>query len=489
MKNNGVAVLTICFFLFCLFPSFASSADTLLLSAQKVQDLALEQNYSVQVAKLQKEIAKQAIPQAKGVYDTNLGLDANHNINDTTKTSAIFGGRIDTTTAGISATKKFATGTEAGLGFSNVRTKYHNNLVINGNPIYPPNALYEPILSFSLNQPLMKNVAGFIDRKTVQAAEIGSLASELTISREIQTIVYNALANYWNWVLIRHHIQVLEKSVLFAENFLKTTLSEYNLGTKEETDVLAAKANVLVRKDQLLMSKELERTWQESLRVNLGIGPEITLNNQEKLPPFFELKQTLAQAINTAYEKRRDYLASKQELELRNVNLAIAKNTRWPTLDIYGSLDLNDIQTSYAEALSNLDNPNLTVGLQFSVPLENRVARANKRIADFEKTQALVALKDLQNRIANNVSRTYQEVLSRRTIINQSQEALKLQVKKLEQEMEKYSFGRSSSDLVIRYQDDVINSERANVDAWVEYQSAVLNLQLAMGTLVYAPHI
>ncbi len=466
-----------------LIPS-AHCTETILLSAQKVQELAIENNYSIKTAQIEKQITKQAVPMAKGVYDTNLGLDANHNINDAAKTSAIFGGRIDTTTAGISANKKFSTGTEAGIGFSTVRTKYSNNLVINGNPIYPPNALYEPILSFSLNQPLMKNIAGFIDRKTVKAAEIGSLASELSISREIQTIVYQALANYWNVVLIRHHIKALEKSVRFAKKFLNTTLSEFKLGTKEETDVLAAKANVLVRQDMLLMTKEQERTWLENLRVNLGLGPEKNLTNKEKLPPFIKLKQSQPQAIGTAYAKRRDYLASKKELQTREVNLSIAKNNRWPSLDLYSSLALNNIQTSYSDAVGGIDNPNFTVGLQFSMPLENRVARANKKVADFEKAQALIALKDLENRIANNVSRVYQEVISRKKIVIQSQQALNLQNKKLNQEMEKYSLGRSSSDLVIRYQDDVINAERSNVDAWVAYQKAVLDLYLAMGTLV-----
>lgn len=489
MRKHIIYALAFLAFLAGVFASAGSAyaLQTMQLSADEVEEMMLESAFSVQQEKIKSAVAKEDIPQAKSIYDTHLGGGASEHIDKSKKISPIFGNRVDTTIWELDARRKFPTGTEAGVGLRTERLKYFNPLTINNNPIYPPNATYEPILAFSLAQPLLKNAGGYIDRRSVRSAEIGSLATELTSQRQIETIVYEALADYWNLVIIRKHIVAMQKSVNFAKQFLSTTLEEFKLGTVEETDVLAARANVLVRDDDLLASKEMERIWEESLRVKLGLGPDIKIENREKTPPFINLGKQIENEINIALENRRDYMAGKQELEQRNVNLAIAKNQRWPAMDLYGSLELNDIDSSYSKALGSMDSPNMIVGMRFSVPLENRFARAGKRKADLQRASAIISLKDLENRIANSVVRSYEEVKSRRHIVIQSEKALDLQVRKLQQEMKKYSMGRSSSDLIVRYQDDAVNAERSNIEALLAYQKSVLDLRLSKGVLVTYP--
>lgn len=475
-----------CIMSFSVTSAFSAENNnkTLSITANDVEKIVLEQSFSVKQAHLKSQYAKQSILESKGTFDTNLNFNGYYNLDNSEKPSQIFGDRIDTANVGLSASHKFQTGTETSIGFSTQRIQYYDPLAINNVPVFPPDAIYEPILSFTISQPLLKNGGGYIDRRNVSVAEIGSLATELQTSREIENIVYGALSDYWTLVLNRRHIKAMEKSVNFAEEFLKTTVSEFKLGTAEETDLLAAKANVLARKDQFLAAKEYERIWEESLRVRLGLEPAIKIANKENVPIFVKLEDSENTSIEQALEQRRDYLASKKELESRDVSLAIAKNTIWPSLDLYTSLELNDIDASFTQATSSLNSPNLMVGLKFSVPIENRIARANRNKAKIQKTSALVALKDIENRIANSVVRSYQEIISRKTIVIQSQEALDLQVKKLQEEMEKYKMGRSSSDLIVRYQDDAVNAERDNIEAWLSYEEAVLRFRLAKGNLL-----
>lgn len=472
--------------LLALLPSLelgAGNTKTINLSAAEVKRIMLKDGYTVQNARLKSEVAKQDVPASKGIFDTHLNADASHQIDKSAKSSVIYPDS-EITNWEISANRKFATGTEASVGFRNERIKYSDSLAINNVPVFPPQALYEPIIAFTVSQPILKNAAGFLDRRTVRSAELGSLAIDLATQREIETLVYGALADYWNLVLIRRHVVSMQKSVNFAQQFLKTTLEEFKLGTAEETDVLAAKANVLVRKDELLATKEYERAWHESLRVKLGLGPNIYIKNKEKIPPFMKLIESETQKIDYALNNRKDYFASKRELELRNVQLAMAKNERWPSMDLYSSLELNEVDTSYSRALGSAGSPNWIVGMNFSVPLENRTARANKRKADLQRARALVALKDLENRIANSVVRNYQEVIARKKIVTQSQTALNLQIKKLRQEMKKYSLGRSSSYVIVQYQDDAVKAERANLEGWLAYKTAALDLLLAEGKLI-----
>jgi outer membrane protein TolC len=457
---------------------------TVSLSSADVKRMMLEKGYTVERERLRGEAAMTSIMESKGIYDTNLSADASHQIDKGAQPSPLFGNRIDTTLWGLGLNKHLPSGTDAGIEFKNERLKYYNSINVGGQPLFPPNALYEPIIAFTVNQPILKNAGGYVDRRTIKSAELGSLSTVLDTQRQIERLVYGALNDYWNLVIIRRLIHAKQRSVQFARQFLETTNEEFKIGTAEETDVIAARANVLVRKDELLNVKEVERVWQENLRVKLGIGPDARIDNVEKKPHFIPIPRDESSLIGTALANRRDYKASKRELELREVSLQIAKNQRWPSMDLYSSLELNNIQTSYGNAVGGMDNPNWTVGMQFSIPLENRAARAGKKRADIQKASAIVALKDLENRIANAVARHAREVKSRQKIVTQSKRAWDLQREKLGQEMRKYEMGRSTSDLIVRYQDDVVNAQLSHFDAWLNYKTAALNLALSEGKLV-----
>jgi len=384
--------------------SEAFAMETVRLSSRDVQKMMLDRGYSVQQARLRSEAVQTSIMQTKGMYDTNLGADVSHEIDKSAQPSPLFGNRIDTTDWGIGVKKHFSTGTDAGLAFTSERVKYFNSINVGGQPLFPPQALYEPIIAFTVNQPVLKNTGGYLDRRKVKSVELESLAFQLDSQREIETLVFGALNDYWNLVIIRKLIESKKKSVQFAQQFLSTTLDEFKLGTAEQTDVLAARANVLVRKDELMGTEEVERVWQENLRVKLGLGPDIYIDNIEKTPYFVDLSSSESVLIDNALVNRRDYQASKRELERREVKLEMAKNERWPSMDLYTTLALNEIKTSYGSALGDVDNPDWKIGMMFSVPLENRAARAGKKRADIEKKSAIIALKDLENRIANKVA-------------------------------------------------------------------------------------
>lgn len=482
MRETCTKLLSILIVLALALP--AAAQEKVRLSAADVERIALDQSYSVKQTWLASDAAQQNIMESKGIFDTNLGADVSYQLDDSAKPSPIYGGRIDTLIAGVSASKKLPSGTEVGVGLAQERVKYNDALTINGNPVFPPNALYEPIISFSLSQPVMKNVGGYQDRRQVKSAELGALAAELSAQRQVETLVYGALSDYWNLVVVRRLIEARIKSVQFARQFLATTDEEFKLGTAEETDVLAARANVLVRDDELRGLREVERAWEESLRTKLAMGPGVSIVNVEREPPLIKLGGTIASRIAGALETRRDYQASKRELELREVELAVAKNERWPSMDLYSTLELNEIRGSMSSAWSSVNSPNWKVGMQFSMPLENRVARAGKNRADIGKASAIVALKDLENRIANSVARHVKEVNARKKIITQSRRAVSLQREKLKQENEKYGMGRSTSDLIVRYQDDVVAAEQGHAEAWLAYKTSVLNLALAEGKLV-----
>ena len=456
---------------------------TVKVSPEDIVDRIIEDSFKVKQYEMDVLAAYEGIPAAKGTFDTMLSMDMMYNLNKEDSTSTIMGDRKDTTVWGLSLSKEIPTGTELGLSFdTNVSKTY--NATVNGIPIIPQTNLYDPIIGFSLSQPLMQNVFGMIDRGAVKEATFFYESAENELKRRIDSQVYEALIDYWALYFNRKHIEAQKKAVSFAKEFLASTREERKLGTAEETDLLAARANLLNREDEFLTLKEIERTFEDRLRHHLELDPGTKIEQLDVLPPFENPGMFDDARISFALDNRGDYQAWKKELERLNVSLKIAKNKRWPSLDLYSTLELNQIDTSYRDALGGMDSPNWTVGMNFSVPLENRTARAGASRAKAQKARALYAVKDLENQIVNSLDTLIQEVNSRKLIVENNTQTMKLQRAKLAGEMKKYRMGRSSSYVIVQYQNDSVTSERNLVEAWLAYQDSALGLKLAEGAIV-----
>jgi outer membrane protein TolC len=420
---------------------------------------------------------------AKGVFDTYLELAGSYQMDKAKRTTPIFGSRQDIWNWNASFSKQLPTGTTLGLSFDNVRsTTFGSN--INGNQIIPSMPLYEPVLGISLGQSFMQNAFGLASRASVDEARLAYEAADAAYKRQVDVTVSKGLGNFWTLVFVRKNIEVQEKAVNFAKQFLNTTLDEKRLGTAEETDVLAAKANYLKRQDELMVLRERELTAMDLLRHDLEYGPDDELDVFLDEPPFADCGVFSDERVALALERRGDYQAIKNELERLNVVLKVAKNTRWPSLDLVSSLELNDVDPSYKKAVGNMDSPNVTVGLSFSVPLENRRARADASRARADVARSLYAMKDLENQIVNSLSRLILEVQSRKKIVETNRQVFDLQVRKLLEEMKKYRMGRSSSYIVVQYQNDAVSAEKGFIDAWLAYQASVLGLDLAESRVI-----
>ena len=170
-----------------------------------------------------------------------------------------------------------------------------------------------------------------------------------------------------------------------------------------------------------------------------------------------------------------------------DVQLAMSKNERWPKLDFTSSIKLNELDSKYTPALGGMDSPDVTAGFNFSLPLENRLARANVRKSAAEKMKALYAFKNLKNEISNRLQRLKDNERLQRNVVKFASTASNTQMQKLKEQMLKYHSGRSSSYEIVQYQDDAIMAKLASIDAWTKYYDIILALKLEAGNIVLSP--
>ena len=306
VKDGVLAIFT--FLLVCAYVSTVYGADNVILDSHSVVDLALKRSLGIKRVKLDEKISFAGIGEAKSTFDTSLNMYGNYELDKSKKLLSMFGDRTDTFSWGMSLSKKFSSGTSLGLSFDSTRSKTYNSS-IGGTIIIPQDAMYEPAIGASLSQSIMNNFFGINDRRRVKSAKLMYLSSKYAVRRNVESMVYGALLDYWNLAFIKRNIVARERMVNFASAFLSAVKKNLELGTAEHTDLLAAKANLLRRKSELLISRQVERLAEERLKSDLELPPSEPIQlKREKI----KMVNSTDFYIKDAFKNRGDYQALKE---------------------------------------------------------------------------------------------------------------------------------------------------------------------------------
>lgn len=465
----------------CVVPVLSATghAETLQLTEAKIIELALEKNLGVKIAQTDSQISETGIQGSKSRFDTLLELDADYLLDQGDRSLVVFGFDNRTSNWNLGVSKLLPSGTQARFEWRNQRNST-DSLFTELNPFY------DSTLAFAIEQPLLKNMFGKQDRGEVKIAKKAYESVDSLSQRRVSEAVFQVLFDYWRWHTNRAVVVVTRRSVEEAKKFEDISKQKEEFGLHESTDVLASKANRLEIENVLRNAKKRRADSLGRLRRGLNLGEGPTIRSSEQVP-FSTEKPNLDQALSIALQHRSDYLAAKSTLDARKIELALAKNRKWPELDLIASLEINGVEEGYGNALSTMtsaDHPAVFVGGQFLFPIENRFAKSEKRRAELEKARTIYEMKDLENRITQDVEEQWRDVIRWMENVLSNRRIEKLQHDKWQEEFKKYRTGRSSSDIVVRYQEDYLNAQRITLNALFQYHMSVLALRLAQNTLI-----
>jgi outer membrane protein TolC len=189
-----------------------------------------------------------------------------------------------------------------------------------------------------------------------------------------------------------------------------------------------------------------------------------------------------------ALTKRPDFNSAKVALEQQGIVVKLRFNQVFPALDLIGGYgvggtDFNSFSDS-VDALEDRDNNEWTVGARLSIPLGNRAARNNRKIAKESFKQIELQLHQLKETILIDVDNSitfaessYQQIPARRSAREFAQEALDAEQKKMDN-------GRSTSFFVLQFQRDLTSAQSEEIRALTEYNKAVAEFYFSEGTIL-----
>jgi len=452
----------------------------IMLSLKDISQIALENNLDIQITKYDASIKRTDLSQAQSLFDTVFTAGTSYFDDQTKNSSTLLGTKATTNDYTVGISKKIPSGTTLGLDVGDKRS-FTNSSFAAINPSH------EATVKFSLHQPLGQNFLGLIDRGNIKVTKIEVENYDSQALGRIEQTLAQAQKAYWQ-VVLRNKELLIANEMLKKAQVLYDIFKEKNaLGLIEDAELFAAEANVAKRQaDVLLIRHQLVLAKNELLfalheeDLDLKIIPSDVFDVDSR---FFIKEHSLQQAI----AGRRDYKQAKNDVEAKRINLSMKKNNLWPQIDFEASFAHNGLEISQNKTWENItqeDNPELYAGITMSVPLENTAARSAHKKARLEKTKALLKLRKTEHKILIDISNEIDSINNKIEKIKLNNRIVELQTKKLEFEENRFSLGRSGSDTLIRYQEDLLQAKLMLAQTVFEYKKALIDLKLAENSLL-----
>ncbi len=484
-------------------PPLQPGAPTHRISLQDVLRLTLENNLDIKITEYTRKIARDEIEVQKGIFDT------------------LFTSRLAQTEieqplvlekAGTSP--GFTQTTWEAFGISDVQESVTKSFEARLSQLLPTGGILELLyiderleqvpsgfatvspyynvqLTLAFLHPILKNFGPAVTKAGIRIAKNNAEISHEAFRLQVMSQLAQALKTYWELVFAIYNYDVQMISLRQAQDLLRINTIKFEAGVVPSTDVLQAKAQVASREEQIITAHQQILDIQDLLKQIIN-APKTDPNWQinlipEDRPTYYDVSLDEDQFLREAFAYRPEYQQAETMLENRKIQRMVARNKRLPELNFYGYYGFTGADESNTMAFENmetLDYHHWQVGLEFRYPLPNRIGRYRYHQSQLQYDQARESLGNLKNLITLGIRNSRREVETNRKRIDVTEASVEYEEAKLDAEQKRFDVGMSTSHDVLEFQRDLANSRANHLRAIIDYNKALIDLELAKGTLL-----
>lgn len=377
---------------------------------------------------------------------------------------------------------------------------------------------YNPTLNSSLgvniSQPLIKNRGEYINRLPIMVASSRLRKTNYDLKTGLLQLVSTAENAYWDAVLARETLRVAESARDLADQALKRSKRELELGALSPLDIYNPEQQYATSQIGVSQAQYfLKQTW-DALRRQIGAD----LDPQIRTLPI-ELTETVSPEVNAApidaeqqvkkgLAARPDLKSAMQDLDIDDLGISSAKNELLPDLELTGAYTTQGlggvfypgvavgsaiaappVPGGFGDALSQMFGfgyPMYSFGLTLRLPIKNHAASADMADALVAKKRDALNVRTVQQQVRLDVVTAVSQVESSKDAMRLAVVARDYSQKYLESEQKKYELGNSTVFFVLQAQGALVSAESSVVQNAVSYRRNLMNLLLRTGELLEA---
>ncbi len=445
--------------------------------------LALENNRSLSVERLNPPIVRTFEDQERAVFDPVLGggMSGSHTRGkqQSRTTGQISDFKSSSTGADLGISQFFPTGTTAGVDLSTDRTwldTFSDQHVTRA--------------GLTVTQALLRGIGIKVNLATLRQARLDTLVSQYELRGFSEFLIGQVEETYWDYALAKRQIEIYTVSLKLAGQQLRETEERIKIGKLAEIELAAAQAEVSLRREALINARgTLATTHLQLLR--LLNPPSVDLWKREivllDLPAVPDVKlDDVDTHVQVALRMRPDLNQAKLGVQRGDLEIIKTRNGLLPKMDLFITLGKSGYADSFGDSVSDLDGKSydMFAGIRVEYPLGNRAAHARHRRATIKREQVEEAIHNLVQIIQVDVRSAYIGVNRAKEQVAATASTRKLQEEKMRAETEKFRVGRSTTLLVAQAQRDLVASQISEIKAVMNYLKALVELYRLEGSLL-----
>jgi outer membrane protein TolC len=480
-------------------PAPAQAGVVRRLSVDDAVGLALEQNLSLQVQRLNPQIQDLAVAQVRTAWTPTISSTIS-NANSTSPVSSFLSGasnQLVSKNFGVSVQESQALpwyGSNYSVGWTNNRSE--NNSVFSS-----PNPSLASSLSLSFTQPLLRNFKIDSTRQQLLISKKNREMSDVQLRQTVLTTIRSVKSAYWDLAYAVDNLKVQQQSLDIARESLRDNKARVVVGTMAPIDIVEAEAEV-ARNEESVIVAEAEITRAEDAFRQLVFDP--------KVPDFWGMKFELTDtpvfraqavdvdaAVKTALEQRTDIVNMRKTLESADISIRYYKNQTLPDLRVqagYGlsgqggtSYTFNDsfppipisvVENGWGSVFSQMlsnDFHNWSLAVTVGYPIGRSNAQVALAMAKVSYSQSELQLRSLELSVATQVREAARTLNTNRKRVDATRVSRELAERKLVAEQKKFEAGMSTNFQVIQAQRDLATARNAELQAVLDYNRSLVD--------------
>lgn len=242
-----------------------------------------------------------------------------------------------------------------------------------------------------------------------------------------------------------------------------------------QEEVVGARTFLAERRNRLLELTGADYAFGEDVRIGTSTAEVLDEPTGERVALAREMLKS-----NPIYK------AALTRAEAEGIRVAYAENQLLPQLDLEATFGYNGLEDSFTSSYGNFserNQPDWSVGLVFSMPLDRSADRAQITVAKRVQRQALMTAKQTEMQLLVLLDNSVREVEAARERITIVQDSVRLAKEALRAEEKRLASGLTTSYNVLNQQRDLSFARTRALAAEVELFRAVTQLYVVTGSL------
>lgn len=463
------------------------------LSLEDAITRALANNSDIGVVSYNPAISRQQMIQAASEFDTTLEGSFAYDFTDSARNhrlgnTAAFPQKSTDKQFSLGVRKKTITGAEFSASTSFVRS--WDDATTDEAARW-----YQQDLALSVTQPLLRGAWPEVNLASLRIARLEHSISLSEFRAQVEATLRTTINLYYQLIQAR-------QEVVIAEGLLKVTEETFERvkgrGPIDATivQIKQAEAAVQTRRATLVQARKNLADTQDALARQLN-DSQINLLDNATLIPTTELADRpveidLADQLLTALRLNPSLEQARLAIQQAEINVKVAEWNRLPELNFTAGANFNGASRKNAgHAWNDVTSGRFmdyNIQLTFSYPLGNRQREAELAESRLTRMQAITGMQNTANQLAETIRERIRQVRSQyeQVIIQrQALAAAKAQLGGLNDlEQIRGQLTPEFLNLKLNAQASVAQAERAVIAALVQYNTAMVDLAQATGSVL-----